>query len=102
MVCQYVHICISSAFVTDPYAVVSFEHYSDRSVLMKGTVSPKWNETLLFEHVHLCGHPEDVLRTPPKIVLQYFDKDNYVRTYMYNACLSRFVICTWTHTVGRV
>ena len=62
----------------DPYAVVSFNRHSLKSRVVKESVCPMWDQTLIFEHVNLFGSPAAIQEAPPPIVLEFYDKDQVV------------------------
>ncbi len=39
------------------------------------TLSPCWDQTLIFDNVTLFGSPEEVADDPPYITLEFFDHD---------------------------
>ena len=41
--------------LSDPYAVVTFGNHSEASVVIKKSLNPVWNETILISDVRLCG-----------------------------------------------
>ncbi len=61
--------------LSDPYCKMSFHRYSVRSRVVKESVCPTWDQTLLLNQVRLYGNPNSVLESPPVIVLEFFDKD---------------------------
>ena len=40
---------------------------------------PTWDETLIFEHLHLFEDPQQLVKNPPEVVIEIFDKDTIVR-----------------------
>ena len=42
------------------------------------TLSPTWDQTLIFETVEIYGNINEIERNPPKITIEIFDKDLYV------------------------
>lgn len=63
--------CIS----TDPYAAVSFATQSQLTETLKKTLSPMWDQTLIFDELTLYGPPEHIAQNPPEVVVEIFDKD---------------------------
>ena len=59
----------------DPYAVVSFGRYTQKSRRASDTVSPQWEETLLFKKMEMYGEQSMVFQYPPPVVIEFFDKD---------------------------
>lgn len=46
--------------------------------MIRQSVNPFWNQTLLFPLVVLQGTKEYIKSSPPEVVLQAFDKNLYV------------------------
>lgn len=76
----------SSCFAThthtthaDPYAIISFERYTDRTFVQKQTVSPKWDQSFLIHNIHMYGNPSVIFDKPPSIVIKFYDEDKLVR-----------------------
>ena len=63
---------------SDPFAIVSFNRYSTKSRVVKESVCPMWNQTLIIEHIRLFGDPDTVEQNPPPVILELFDKDQVV------------------------
>ncbi|XP_029768503.1 myoferlin-like [Terrapene carolina triunguis] len=60
---------------SDPYAHVSFLHRSQRTQTLTATLSPSWDQTLIFDHVLIYGDPQATRQDPPLVVLELFDRD---------------------------
>ncbi|KAM8794608.1 fer-1-like protein 5 [Eudromia elegans] len=65
----------SAKDTADPVAHVSFVHVSQSTRVLQGTLEPRWDQTLLFERVLLCGDAQWVRAEPPPVVLEVFDQD---------------------------
>jgi hypothetical protein len=63
--------------LSDPYLYVALGRYSQKSRVMKQTVCPIWDQTLVFEDVFLFGTPDAVLASPPLVTMDFFDKDQF-------------------------
>lgn len=63
---------------TDPYAVVSFLHQSQKTVVAKNTLNPTWDQTLIFYEIEIFGEPSSIAEQPPSIVVELYDHDTYV------------------------
>lgn len=63
---------------TDPYAIVSFLHQSQKTVVEKNTLNPTWDQTLIFYEIEIFGEPASVAEYPPSIVVELYDHDTYV------------------------
>lgn len=62
----------------DPYAIVSFLHQSQKTVVEKNTLNPTWDQTLIFYEIEIFGEPASVSEQPPSIVVELYDHDTYV------------------------
>lgn len=63
---------------TDPYAIVSFLHQSQKTVVVKNTLNPTWDQTLIFYEIEIFGEPASIAEQPPSIVVELYDHDTYV------------------------
>lgn len=66
---------------TDPYAIVSFLHQSQKTVVEKNTLNPTWDQTLIFYEIEIFGEPASVAEQPPSIVVELYDHDTYVSMF---------------------
>ncbi|XP_034146168.1 dysferlin isoform X4 [Esox lucius] len=62
---------------SDPYAIVSFLHQSQKTVTVRNTLNPTWDQTLIFHEVEVFGDPAVTERNPPSIVVELYDQDTY-------------------------
>ncbi|CAK6436265.1 unnamed protein product [Pipistrellus nathusii] len=60
---------------SDPYAHVSFLHRSKTTEIIHCTLNPTWDQTIIFDEIEICGEPQTVLQSPPKVVIELFDSD---------------------------
>ncbi|TKS85668.1 Dysferlin Dystrophy-associated fer-1-like protein [Collichthys lucidus] len=60
---------------SDPYAHVSFLHVSKTTEVIKTTLNPTWDQTLIFEDIEIYGDPQTIARNPPDVVLELYDSD---------------------------
>ena len=71
-------ISTTRSLFSDPYVIVSFDDVSIQSRVCKETVCPTWDQTLIIDTIRLYGDPDTILRSPPPIILEFFDKDDIV------------------------
>ena len=45
---------------------------------IQNTITPIWDQTLVFDTVLIHGDPSETVENPPKINIEIFDQDNYV------------------------
>ncbi|XP_028856711.1 dysferlin isoform X9 [Denticeps clupeoides] len=72
---------------SDPYAIVSFLHQSQKTVTMKNTLNPTWDQTLIFYEVEIFGDPDVTKRNPPNIVVELYDQDTYGADEFMGRCV---------------
>uniref|UniRef100_A0A5K3EPQ9 C2 domain-containing protein n=1 Tax=Mesocestoides corti TaxID=53468 RepID=A0A5K3EPQ9_MESCO len=60
---------------SDPYVRVCFINQSQKSERLEKTLSPQWDQTLIFENVVIYGTLESVINSPPRITAEFFDWD---------------------------
>ncbi|XP_070612910.1 dysferlin isoform X2 [Erythrolamprus reginae] len=76
---------------SDPYAIVSFLHQSQKTVVAKNTLNPTWDQTLIFYEIEIFGAPQNIAESPPNIVVEIYDHDTYGADEFLGRC-----ICTPT------
>ncbi|XP_054916786.1 dysferlin isoform X6 [Poeciliopsis prolifica] len=72
---------------SDPYAIVSFLHQSQRTVTIRNTLNPTWDQTLIFYEVEIFGDPDATAANPPNIVVELFDEDSYGADEFMGRCV---------------
>ena len=58
--------------------MVSFEQYSQKTLVKEQTLTPVWNETCLFENVEIFGNKDVLKVSPPLVVIELYDEDSIV------------------------
>uniref|UniRef100_A0A8C9G5Z1 Dysferlin n=1 Tax=Pavo cristatus TaxID=9049 RepID=A0A8C9G5Z1_PAVCR len=74
---------------SDPYAIVSFLHQSQKTVVIKNTLNPTWDQTLIFYEIEIFGDPRNVSDCPPSIVVEIYDHDTYGADEFMGRCVCR-------------
>ncbi|KAM9193801.1 dysferlin isoform 6-T6 [Mergus octosetaceus] len=74
---------------SDPYAIVSFLHQSQKTVVMKNTLNPTWDQTLIFYEIEIFGDPQKVSDSPPNIVVEIYDHDTYGADEFMGRCVCK-------------
>lgn len=74
---------------SDPYAIVSFLHQSQRTVTVRNTLNPTWDQTLIFYEVEIFGDPEATAANPPDVVVELYDEDSYGADEFMGRCVCR-------------
>uniref|UniRef100_H2LE95 Dysferlin, limb girdle muscular dystrophy 2B (autosomal recessive) n=1 Tax=Oryzias latipes TaxID=8090 RepID=H2LE95_ORYLA len=74
---------------SDPYAIVSFLHQSQKTVTICNTLNPIWDQTLIFYEVEIFGDNEATATTPPSVVVELYDQDTYGADEFMGRCVCR-------------
>uniref|UniRef100_A0A3B3B6L5 Dysferlin, limb girdle muscular dystrophy 2B (autosomal recessive) n=1 Tax=Oryzias melastigma TaxID=30732 RepID=A0A3B3B6L5_ORYME len=74
---------------SDPYAIVSFLHQSQKTVTIRNTLNPTWDQTLIFYEVEIFGDSEATATTPPNVVIEFYDQDSYGADEFMGRCVCR-------------
>ncbi|NWX87291.1 FR1L6 protein, partial [Nothoprocta ornata] len=68
-------IAADSTGLSDPFAKVTFTSHCQTTKIIPQTLSPTWNQMLLFNNVVLYGDREEITQFPPEIVIELYDDD---------------------------
>uniref|UniRef100_A0A672Q9E7 Dysferlin-like n=1 Tax=Sinocyclocheilus grahami TaxID=75366 RepID=A0A672Q9E7_SINGR len=74
---------------SDPYAIVSFLHQSQKTVTVRNTLNPTWDQTLIFYEVEIFGDHLVTERNPPHIVVELYDQDTYGADEFIGRCVCK-------------
>ncbi|XP_036979815.1 myoferlin [Acanthopagrus latus] len=77
---------------SDPYAHVSFLHVSKTTEVIRATLNPTWDQTLIFEDIEICGDPQTVGHNPPDVVLELYDSDQVGKDEPMGCCTCPVVV----------
>ncbi|XP_077444466.1 dysferlin [Stigmatopora argus] len=72
---------------SDPYAIVSFLHQSQKTVTVRNTLNPTWDQTLIFYDVEIFGDPQATAAGPPHVVVELYDQDTYGADEFMGRCI---------------
>ncbi|XP_030635858.1 dysferlin isoform X2 [Chanos chanos] len=72
---------------SDPYAIVSFLHQSQKTVTVRNTLNPTWDQTLIFYEVEIFGDTQVTEKSPPNIVVELYDQDTYGADEFMGRCI---------------
>lgn len=78
---------MDSEGVSDAYAQVSFQNVSATTRVIKETLCPDWDQTLVFEDMPLFGAPNIIADNPPLVFIELFDKDKVVSPFIISTLL---------------
>ncbi|NXL84493.1 FR1L6 protein, partial [Alectura lathami] len=68
-------IAADSTGLSDPFAKVTFMSRCQTTKIISQTLSPTWNQMLLFNGIVLHGDIEEIAQFPPEIVIELYDDD---------------------------
>ncbi|KAJ7992465.1 hypothetical protein DPEC_G00278830 [Dallia pectoralis] len=71
---------------SDPYAHVSFLHVSKTTEIIKATLNPTWDQTLIFNDIEIYGNPQTIAQNPPSVVLELYDSDQMGKDEAMGRC----------------
>ncbi|KAM9847707.1 myoferlin [Aulostomus maculatus] len=71
---------------SDPYAHVSFLHLSKTTEVIRATLNPTWDQSLIFEDIEIYGDPQTIARNPPDVVLELYDSDKVGKDEPMGCC----------------
>lgn len=60
---------------SDPYCQIAFLSYSQSTERQEKTLSPTWDQTIVFEELEIPGDPALIKSQPPDITITVFDWD---------------------------
>ncbi|XP_064410289.1 otoferlin-like [Latimeria chalumnae] len=66
-------LAIDDNGLSDPFARVLFSTSSQSTEIAERTLSPTWDQTLVFQEIVLYGDPKDIQDRPPKVIIEIFD-----------------------------
>ncbi|XP_055682391.1 otoferlin [Lutzomyia longipalpis] len=61
--------------LSDPYATVFITEFSKTTQVIEETLSPTWDELLVFDEILVYGAKDEIRRDPPTIVIEIYDQD---------------------------
>uniref|UniRef100_A0A8D8QAC2 Otoferlin n=1 Tax=Cacopsylla melanoneura TaxID=428564 RepID=A0A8D8QAC2_9HEMI len=61
--------------LSDPFARVLIGEYCKTTQVIDETLSPTWDETLVFEEILVYGIRDEIQADPPVIIIEIFDQD---------------------------
>lgn len=64
--------------LSDPFARVICGEFCKCTQVIDETLSPTWDELLLFDDILIYGTAEEIKKDPPSIVIELFDQDKVV------------------------
>ncbi|KAJ8361497.1 hypothetical protein SKAU_G00180220 [Synaphobranchus kaupii] len=71
---------------SDPYAHVSFLHVSKTTEIIKSTLNPTWDQTLIFDDIEIYGDPQTLAHNPSDVVFEVYDSDQVGKDEALGRC----------------
>ncbi|XP_059528772.1 fer-1-like protein 6 isoform X2 [Myotis daubentonii] len=68
-------IAADSNGLSDPFAKVTFLSHCQTTKVISQTLSPTWNQMLLFNDLVLHGDHQELAESPPLVVVELYDSD---------------------------
>ncbi|KAG8515514.1 Fer-1-like protein 6, partial [Galemys pyrenaicus] len=68
-------IAADSSGLSDPFAKVTFLSHCQTTKVISQTLSPTWNQMLLFNDLVLHGDQKELAEFPPLVVVELYDSD---------------------------
>ncbi|KAJ7338117.1 hypothetical protein JRQ81_010703 [Phrynocephalus forsythii] len=68
-------IAADSTGLSDPFAKVSFVSHCQTTKIIQQTLSPTWNQMLVFNNILLHGDGKEIAEFPPVVVIELYDDD---------------------------
>ncbi|XP_043922532.1 fer-1-like protein 6 isoform X2 [Protopterus annectens] len=68
-------IAADSTGLSDPFAKVSLISHGQTTKIIPQTLSPTWNQMLLYNNIQLYGDLADICVDPPLVVIELYDDD---------------------------
>ncbi|KAF5301719.1 hypothetical protein FQA39_LY10650 [Lamprigera yunnana] len=75
--------------LSDPFARVLAGEYSRMTQVIDETLSPTWDELLLFDEILIYGTSEEIQQNPPSIVVEIFDQDKVGKSEFIGRALAK-------------
>ncbi|XP_058978172.1 otoferlin-like [Musca domestica] len=61
--------------LSDPYATVYITEYAKTTQVIEETLSPTWDELLVFDEILVYGTKDEIKKNPPTIIIEIYDQD---------------------------
>nr|CAD7193654.1 unnamed protein product [Timema douglasi] len=70
--------------LSDPFARVIVSEYCKTTQVIDETLSPTWDELLVFEEILIYGTKQEIKSEPPAIIIEIFDQDKVLLEEAYS------------------
>ncbi|KAI8121686.1 Otoferlin [Lucilia cuprina] len=61
--------------LSDPYATVYITEFAKTTQVIEETLSPTWDELLVFDEILVYGTKDEIKKNPPTIIIEIYDQD---------------------------
>ncbi len=61
--------------LSDPYVKISINRHSSRTRVVRESVTPTWDQTVLINGIKMHEEISQIQELPPPVVLEFYDKD---------------------------
>ncbi|TMW49673.1 hypothetical protein DOY81_005242 [Sarcophaga bullata] len=61
--------------LSDPYATVYITEFAKTTQVIEETLSPTWDELLVFDEILVYGTKDEIKKGPPTIIIEIYDQD---------------------------
>ncbi|KAF2368428.1 C2 domain [Trinorchestia longiramus] len=75
--------------LSDPFARIIFGEHCRVTQVIDETLSPTWDELLIFDEVIVYGVKEEMKKEPPMVVVEIFDQDKVGKSEFIGRTLAR-------------
>ncbi|XP_026674830.1 otoferlin-like isoform X7 [Ceratina calcarata] len=75
--------------LSDPFARVICGEFCKSTQVIDETLSPTWDELLLFDDILIYGTDEEIKKDPPSIVIEIFDQDKVGKSEYIGRAVAR-------------
>nr|CAD7397049.1 unnamed protein product [Timema cristinae] len=75
--------------LSDPFARVIVSEYCKTTQVIDETLSPTWDELLVFEEILIYGTKQEIKSEPPAIIIEIFDQDKVGKSEFIGRTIAR-------------
>lgn len=75
--------------LSDPFARVIAGEFSKITQVIDETLSPTWDELLIFDEILIYGTADEIKNDPPSIIIEIFDQDKVGKSEFIGRALAK-------------
>ncbi|CAH1371731.1 unnamed protein product, partial [Tenebrio molitor] len=75
--------------LSDPFARVIAGEFSKTTQVIDETLSPTWDELLIFDEILIYGTAEEIKHDPPSVLIEIFDQDKVGKSEFIGRALAK-------------